>query len=172
MVPGIGSEFIGIEDALSHFFLPSLFGDNYDDDDPRRDLSCLPVKWAGMAIPDPTSSAESNYEASTLLCSHIVSAFKGNDKFHSANHTSMTKEVKAVLKLRNAAKFEARLDSLASELPCDSRRTILRGKSTGQWLSVPPSTVNGTELAKQEFRDALLLRYARSPPDLPSHITL
>jgi hypothetical protein len=32
-----------------------------------------------------------------------------------------------------------------------------------------PSTVNGTELSAQEFRDALLLRYARGgPPDLPS----
>jgi hypothetical protein len=37
----------------------------------------------------------------------------------------------------------------------------------GQWLSVLPSTVNGTELSAQEFRDALLLRYARCPPDLP-----
>jgi hypothetical protein len=33
---------------------------------------------------------------------------------------------------------------------------------------VLPSTVNGTELSAAEFRDALLLRYARSPPDLPS----
>jgi hypothetical protein len=28
-------------------------------------------------------------------------------------------------------------------------------------------TVNGTELSAQEFRDALLLWYARCPPDLP-----
>ncbi len=31
-----------------------------------------------------------------------------------------------------------------------------------------PSTVNGTELSAQEFRDAFLLRYGRSPGDLPS----
>jgi hypothetical protein len=37
---------------------------------------------------------------------------------------------------------------------------------TGQWLSVLPPTANGTELSAQEFRDALLLRYARCPPDL------
>jgi hypothetical protein len=30
-----------------------------------------------------------------------------------------------------------------------------------------PSTVNGTELSAQEFRDKLLIRYARQPPDLP-----
>jgi hypothetical protein len=29
----------------------------------RRKLSCLPVKWAGLAIPDPTVSAEPNHLA-------------------------------------------------------------------------------------------------------------
>jgi hypothetical protein len=32
-----------------------------------------------------------------------------------------------------------------------------------------PSTLNGTELLAQEFRDALLPRHARTPGDLPSH---
>jgi hypothetical protein len=32
-----------------------------------------------------------------------------------------------------------------------------------------PSTLNGTELSAQEFRDALLLRHARTPGNLPSH---
>jgi hypothetical protein len=40
---------------------------------------------------------------------------------------------------------------------------------TGQWLSILPSTINGTKLSAQEFRDALLLQYAHSPGDLPSH---
>ena len=31
------------------------------------------------------------------------------------------------------------------------------------------STVNGTELGTQEWRDALLLRYGLDPPDLPTH---
>jgi hypothetical protein len=46
----------------------------------------------------------------------------------------------------------------------------LRGQDTGQWLMVlPSSTVNGTELSAQEFRDSILLRYARTPADLPTH---
>jgi hypothetical protein len=66
---GIGSEFENVARTLSHTFLQTLFGDNYAGDDPRYQLSCLPVKWTGLAIPDPTSSAESNYEASVLLSS-------------------------------------------------------------------------------------------------------
>ena len=34
---------------------------------------------------------------------------------------------------------------------------------------VQPSTVNGTELGAQEWRDTLFLRYGLDPPDLPTH---
>ena len=34
---------------------------------------------------------------------------------------------------------------------------------------VQPSTVNGTELGAQEYRDALFLRYGLEPPDLPHY---
>ena len=36
-------------------------------------------------------------------------------------------------------------------------------------MSVLPSTVNGTELGSQEWRDALFLRCVIYPPDLPEH---
>ena len=43
-----------------------------------------------------------------------------------------------------------------------------RAEKTGAWLTVLPSTVNGTELGAQEWRDALFLRYGLDPPDLPT----
>ena len=35
-------------------------------------------------------------------------------------------------------------------------------------MTVPPSTVNGTELGAQECRDSLFLRYGLEPPELPT----
>ena len=32
-----------------------------------------------------------------------------------------------------------------------------------------PSTVNGTDLGAQEWRDALFMRYGLDPPDLPTY---
>ena len=40
---------------------------------------------------------------------------------------------------------------------------------TGACISVPPSTVNGTELKEQKWKDSLFLRYVIDPPDLPEH---
>ena len=41
-----------------------------------------------------------------------------------------------------------------------------RATKTGAWLTVQPSTVNGTELGAQEWRDAAFLRYILESPDL------
>jgi hypothetical protein len=76
----------------------------------------------------------------------------------------------AKLHIRKQEECDLALQSIASTLSCDNRRTVLRGKETGQWLSILPSMVNGTMLsAAQEYRDFLLLCYARSPADLQSH---
>jgi hypothetical protein len=42
------------------------------------------VKHAGMALPDPTTSAKSNYEASILVNSHLLAALRGTEAFRSA----------------------------------------------------------------------------------------
>ncbi len=102
-------------------------------------------------------------------CSHILAAFRAVNKFRLADHVEIIREVMAELKTCNAAKNESILDDLALKMSCHNRRTILQDKETGQWLSVLPSTVNNMELSPQEFRDASFLRYARCPPDLPSH---
>jgi hypothetical protein len=80
---GIGTEFKEVERALAKTFLLALFGDSYDDDtDPRRhQFACLPVKWVELAIPDQTSSAELNHDASELLTSHVRAAFRGVEVF-------------------------------------------------------------------------------------------
>jgi len=167
VVENIGDNFTNVAEAISQLFLPALFNDELEDGDPRHLLAGLPVKHAGLAIPNPTQSAEKNFEASTLITSHLTAALRGVEVFRSAAHASVVSRVKAELKERNKVFNDSKLNQIASQLPCDDRRTILRGKDTGQWLSVLPSTVNGTELSAQEFRDSLCLRYARTPGDLP-----
>jgi hypothetical protein len=54
-----GENFTKVEKAITQVFIPALFDDKFDNDDPRCQLlACLPVKNAGLALPDATSSAE------------------------------------------------------------------------------------------------------------------
>lgn len=69
--------------AMSRTFLITLLGKDYSENNPWHNASCLPVKWDGMAIPNPTSTAEANYyeQASILICSHILATFPGVNVF-------------------------------------------------------------------------------------------
>ena len=175
VVPDIGPQFWPLEEAITNSFLPALFGESsFEVTDYRRALTALPVKFSGLSIPDPSESAAVNYERSTLVCSHLSRAVQGKIPFMIADHEATRKEVLAEYRPRQIEENEDKLDSLIKNLPNPGgknllARTISRGGKTGQWLTVLPSTVSGTELGCNEFRDALRLRYGRSLANLPSH---
>ena len=68
---------------------------------------------------------------------------------------------------RDAVHESQKQEALAScgEL---ERRTIERASDSGAWLQVMPTHDNGMALSPAEWRDGCFLRYARTPPDLPS----
>jgi hypothetical protein len=77
--------FFDVEMALHHDFLPALFREEKVDDAIRQ-LSSLPVKKAGLAIPNPMTTTESNWTSSTVICGHPVAAIRGRVDFQSADH--------------------------------------------------------------------------------------
>jgi hypothetical protein len=169
VIKGIGEEFTDVQKAISEIFLPALCSDTLDKkDDVRLLLQSLPVKHAGMALPDPTKSAKSNYEASILVNSHLLAALRGTESFRSTEHVAVIKACRSELTSRRKTTNDSALRTVLCKLTPLLCRAIERSKLTGQWLSVVPSTVNGTELSAQEFRDAFFLRYGRCPGDIPS----
>ena len=70
---------------------------------------------------------------------------------------------------RGVQRAEALLTAALEGAPVQQARRMRRAEKTGAWITVLLSTVNGTELGAQEWRDALFLRYGMKPPDLPSH---
>jgi hypothetical protein len=91
------------------------------------------------------------------------------DEFWMADHLEVIREIKTELWQRNLAKNDPALASIATKLSFDNHMIIMRGKETGQWLSVLPLQVKGNALWAQAFQDTLLICYARSHSDLPSH---
>jgi hypothetical protein len=77
---GLSKEFQDIEQALQWEFLPALFGDEIANGLPGL-LAGLPVKKAGLAIPNPILSADSNWTASMVICGHLIVALQGREVF-------------------------------------------------------------------------------------------
>ena len=162
-----GKSFTDIEKAIANVFIPALFNEPFDPDDPTRALAELPVKFSGLSLPNPVNTANSNFENSILMNAHLIRALNGLTDFKISDHLSMIKEVRSEIRKRNVEKCNNQLTNLTKNMSDTERRTIMRGKDTGQWLSVVPSLLNGTVLSPQEFRDGLALRYAHTPKDLP-----
>ena len=173
VLPEIGPHFEEVEKAIHQSFLPALFGEKLSDNlSYVRPISSLPVRYAGLAIPNPSTTSSTNYGDSTLLCSHLIRAIQGKDKFMMADHSAIRKDCTPILRQRKNDTYDQHLTRLLLHLPLiDGKRllsrSIERAKETGQWLSCMPSQVSGTELGSLEFRDAIRLRYGLSPLNLP-----
>ena len=83
--PDIGMAFQVVEDALRNTFLPALFQGAMSQI-PGRAITGMPVKLAGISLPDPTRTAGEKCRASCVITEHHVAALCGTGKFRSGNH--------------------------------------------------------------------------------------
>ena len=105
---GIGDVFVPVEEEIAKAFLPALF-EGVGDGVPGRAIIRLPVKQAGMALPDPTRTAPENWQASCIITGHLVSALKGQVPFLTADHVACLRDGRAAVCWHNVAKAMASL---------------------------------------------------------------
>jgi hypothetical protein len=120
----IGEKFTGVEKVISADFLTALFDDMIQECDKRCTLAGLPVKHAGLALPNPTTSADCNHEASTLVCLHMLAAFQGIEEFQKEEHASVHCTVLAELLKQMMVQLNETLASILTRFPCDTSRMI------------------------------------------------
>ena len=157
VTPGIGKEFDSLEASTKTKCIAEIFGEIIPIH--LRSLSGLPMKKGGMAIPDPSDTAESNYLASTCECSHLISALKGAVTFDHGTHKTTMKEVRIEVKKRRIDKTEGWIQTYKSSCKDDvEKRRIeyLQEDGAGTWLAAMPSNICGTTLSSMEFRDEFM----------------
>ena len=84
VIPNIAHLFSPVENAIAEHFVPAIFGEKVSES--VRKLSSLPVRCAGIAITNPVKTSQPNYEASTLVCSHLIQAIQGKSDLFEMNH--------------------------------------------------------------------------------------
>jgi hypothetical protein len=132
----IGTEFVVVESSLKDNFLPALLGLNKVEQ-PLRDLLAFPVKDAGLALPNPTSSTRGNFTASTIVCGNLVVLLKERAMFNGAEHTSVIKEGHSAIRMSKVAMHDGELLCFLWILPQEKRRTVEQeGCQTGAWISI------------------------------------
>jgi hypothetical protein len=127
-----------------HFF-PALAG-KVDISEVSRELFALSVKFAGIAIPNPITSAETNYKDSTLVWTHLIRALRGQEAFSPSKHRETRTAAIQACNERKVEEYESAFKEISREWDVLKKRTITTGKETGTWLTILPTFVNGTEL--------------------------
>ena len=76
VTPGVGDSFGPVEKALKETFVPALF-EGLREGMPKRGVTRLPVKQAGLALPDLYQTASENWTASCVITEHLVASLRG-----------------------------------------------------------------------------------------------
>jgi hypothetical protein len=175
VVPNIDDMFQPLEDMINSSFIPALFGTSTQESvDDLRPLLALPVKLAGLAVPNPVSTCAGNYQNSTVMSSHLLLAVQEKIPFSFQAHQDTckaaldgTREGKLLTNESTLAKFLSSLPPRTEGNP-SLARAIGRARDTGMWLSTIPTHFNGSVLGNEEFQDGIRLRYMKIPNNLPT----
>ena len=167
VVPGSQAYFDPVEQALTRSFLPRLLETDDANVASLRRLLALPVRQAGLGIPDPRDRAAPNYDASCAMTAPLITSLTDRSPLSALEYAvdaSIQRDASRAARAREAEATSKELQAAASQLQA---RRMDRARETGAWLTAMPDTLNGTVLAAEEFRDSLRLRYGLTPTSLP-----
>ena len=124
-----------------------------------------------MGLYNPTKNSDKEFNASTRITANLTDIICRQEKdLSNYDREAVDHAIKAI----KAEKLENKQAALqnVNNLVSDKMKRILllsQGKGAGSWLTTTPVHSLGIGLNKQEFRDAICLRYGWRVPHTPSH---
>ena len=167
-IPDINTQFTLIEETIRNRFIPAITGGHVCSN-LERELFSLPVRYGGLGIPDFTKLSSLEYDNSRKITNSLVSAIKDQVTTYGINKKDINK-IKNEIKSAKEKRYIDLLKNLKNEMSEPQRRINLVNceKGASSWLNVLPLPKHGFNLTKQQFWDALRLRYGWSIPNLPT----
>ena len=143
-----------VDEIIRHRFIPSINGGHIVNDQERKILS-LPPRLGGMGLKVFADEASKEYQNSNLITAKLQSQILG--EINNDDNVRTKYQLRIERRNHQQAKFE----ELVNELDEDLKRKMeaLKRKGTSNWLTTLPIKEKGYTLTKQEFWDAVCMRY-------------
>jgi hypothetical protein len=157
--PGIDNLLCPLDRIIETKFIPAIVGKSFIDDTFREMIS-LPARCGGMSIPKVSETANQEYENSIQATSQLTAAIVAQNNILEIDSTAL-KKTKEQIK-ENRQKF---YDEKRQTIINKSSETVARiielasEKGVSCWLTSLPLKDYGFSMNKQEFHDAIALRY-------------
>ena len=171
-IPDISDLFMPLEECIRNSFIPSLLGRAVSDTE--REIFELPTKFGGLNIPNPTHTSSKENEWSLLLTNSLATKIREQCLLEESSmeeirlgHNQALRQVKAEKLNIQKQLFNSIYEAVGDELKRSLDLASEKGSSI--WLNTLPIKKLGYALNKQEFQDAIALRYNFKIKGISSH---
>ena len=171
-IPNLEDYLQPLEDTIYNEFVPSLFGCKVND--VVRKLIALPPKLGGMGITNPKEIANKEYKNSIRLTEKLTKMIVNQDRFGDIEENVIMEIKKSIAKEREIKQKEQLKEILDNKELTETEKKkieICQEPGASNWLTALPLREAGFSLNKQEFRDALAIRYNIPIKGLPQTCT-
>ena len=168
-IPGISTLFLPLEHCIRETFIPAIIGRKVSDIE-RRIIS-LPVRYGGLGIPNPVETSEREYSASKEITMDLTDLiYRQEQNISLFDFEKQENTIKDLKKNKESYLNNLFKETLERIDDVTTKRALMLSteKGSGSWLTVLPLEKHGFCLNKQEFRDALCLRYGWNIPQMPA----
>ena len=140
VIEDVGEYFAPIEEALATVFIPALLGGK--EGEQLRDLFTLPVRQAGLNIPNPAKKARDGYQASLECTKALTASLLARSDLDAIGYAGSVKEARARTRKTKALRGLSNLKTLCKAEDRYAYRRMVRAKETGAWLKNLPNTLS------------------------------
>ena len=167
-IPNIKHLFAPLEKCLREVFIPSVLGRKVSE--LERKILSLPVRFGGLGIANPLECADREYDASCIITENLSSLiFQQQQDLAFYNTEETIQRIKNLQRTKEdflSDKFDRILEEI-NDSQMKRCMKLNKGKGAGSWLTALLLQDQGYCLNKQEFRDAVSLRYGWRIPNTP-----
>lgn len=162
-IPEISSLLRLVESVIRHQLLPAITGGHIVND-VERELMSLPPRLGGLGIKILENVSDIEYENSRKMTTELVNILLRQNE--NANEISKTK---SQIKSERNKSHQNILQGLLSQMDESAKRQSEANQEIGasNWLTTLPIKESGYYLTKEQFFDALRIRYNWELPRLP-----
>ena len=165
--PNIGRPLHKLELLIREKLIPAITGGRTVSEELRQ-VFALPARHGGLGLSNPVEECNFEYENSLLLTAQLVDSI-----FQQCGQLDLDEDelanAKREVASRKLARFQALQDQLRPNVSEDMWKVISLSaeKGSSTWLSSLPLKKFGFRLNKQQFEDALCMRYMLNLKDSP-----
>ena len=166
-IPNIKEYFVPLEQAIRQKFIPAILGRNITNHE--RNLFALPVRLGGMGIQDPTMTCDVEFLNSSRVTKNLTDLIINQEQNLSGYDAATVAGEILRSRAEKDESFVTKLAEVKTLADNNLKRYIeMAGeKGAGAWLNALPLQSAGYTLNKQQFRDAIYMRYGWKIPGTP-----